>query len=72
MPKKKQSFAETFAELEKITAWFESGDVDLEKGLAQFERGLELAAACKKMLADVEQKVTEIKKKYGADSSLGA
>jgi exodeoxyribonuclease VII small subunit len=65
-PKKKQSFAQSFEELEKITQWFESEEaLDLEKGLKHFERGLELAGELKKTLSDVENKVTEIKKKFG-------
>lgn len=66
MPAKKtqKNFAENFKELEEITEWFESDDVDLEKGLAKFERGLELAQECKKTLKDVENKVEEIKKKF--------
>lgn len=64
-PKKLQtSFAKTFEELEAITAWFEGDDVDLEEGLKKFERGLELAKACKDQLGEIENKVEEIKKKF--------
>ncbi len=62
---KKQTFAEQFAELEAITEWFETGDVDLDEGLKKFERGLELAKFCKTALAEVEVKVIELKKKFG-------
>ncbi|MBI1908379.1 exodeoxyribonuclease VII small subunit [Candidatus Uhrbacteria bacterium] len=61
---KKLKFAEAFAELEAITAWFEQGDVDLDEGLKKFERGLALAKTCKGALADVENKVVELKKKF--------
>ena len=68
MPAKKQtkkvSFADAFQELEQVTEWFEGDEVDLDKGLKQFERGLELAKVCKEMLSDVENKVEEIKKKF--------
>ena len=30
---KKPTFAEAFAELETITEWFETGDIDLDEGL---------------------------------------
>ncbi len=64
-PKKSQpSFAKAFEELEEITAWFESDDVDLEAGLKKFERGLELAKECKDLLKNVENKVEEIKRKF--------
>ncbi len=64
MTTKKQNFAEAFAELEAITEWFEKGDVDLDEGLKKFERGLELAKMCKTKLAEVENTVIELKKKF--------
>lgn len=64
MSKKIPTFAEAFAELEKLTEWFETEEVDLDVGLAKFERGLELAQVCKKKLSEVENKVTTLKKKF--------
>ena len=64
MTKKQPTFAEAFAELEKLTEWFETQEVDLDDGLAKFERGLELASICKKKLAEVENKVTTLKKQF--------
>jgi exodeoxyribonuclease VII small subunit len=61
---KKANFAEAFKELEEIVRWFESSEVDLEEGLKKFERGLELAKKCRTRLADVENKVTQIKEKF--------
>lgn len=62
--KKAINFAKAFQELESITEWFERDEADLDEGLKKFERGLELAAACKEKLAEVENKVREIKAKY--------
>lgn len=63
--KKQPSFSEGFEELEKITEWFDSEEnLDLEKGLKQFERGLELAGDLKKRLSEVENKVEEIRSKF--------
>ncbi len=64
---KDQSFAKAFEELEKITQAFEKGSFDLDDGLKQFERGLELAAVLKKKLSDIENKVEVIKKKFGKE-----
>lgn len=58
------NFAQAFEELEAITAWFEKEEVDLDEGLKKFERGLELAKACKDKLSEVENKVKEIKAKF--------
>lgn len=64
---KDQSFAKAFEELEKITQSFEKGSFDLDDGLKQFERGLELAATLKKKLSDIENKVEVIKKKFAKE-----
>lgn len=64
MSKKNAGFSEAFAELETITTWFETEEVDLDEGLKKFERGLELAKVCKQKLAEVENKVVELKKKF--------
>jgi exodeoxyribonuclease VII small subunit len=59
------NFAKAFEELEEITRWFDSQDqLDLDNGLKQFERGLELASELKQKLSEVENKVEEIKKKF--------
>lgn len=63
---KKQTFTEAFAELEAITAWFETSEVDLDVGLKKFERGLELAKQLKGKLADVENTVITLKKKFAS------
>ena len=66
MPSKKtpQTFSEALGELEKIAERFEQGEVDVEKGLGDFERALELAAFCKTKLNHIEVKVKEIQKKF--------
>ncbi len=64
MSSKPKSFAKAFEELEEITRWFEGGETDLDEGLKKFERGLELAQFCKGKLAEVENKVKEIKAKF--------
>lgn len=61
---KSQTFAKDMAELEAITAWFESGDIDLDESLLKFERGMELASGLKKQLAAVENKVEKIKRSF--------
>lgn len=63
---KKISFADAFQELEAITEWFETQNVDLDEGVRKFERGLELAKMLKEKLADVENTVVTLKKKFAA------
>ena len=67
MPKqeKKSDFGAAYKELEEIVAWFEREDVDLDEGLAKFERGLALAAKCRAKLREVENKVKEVQARFG-------
>ena len=62
--KKKTSLSEAFKELEAIAAKFEDGEIDLEKGISELEKGLKLASFLKKELSDMEHKVVKIKKSY--------
>lgn len=71
MAKKKNepiNFTAAYQELEQIVADFESREIDLEKDLPRFERGLELAHHLQKRLQQIENKVVEIEKKFSADS----
>ncbi|MBI4092735.1 MAG: exodeoxyribonuclease VII small subunit [Candidatus Kerfeldbacteria bacterium] len=66
-PSKKQlSFSEAFAELEKITTDLESDNLDLDKAIAKFERGLELSQQLKAKLKSVNQRVEKIRQKFGS------
>ncbi len=57
-------FEKSLKELEEITGWFESPDVDLDAGLAKFERGMELASELKSHLASVENRVEKIRERF--------
>ena len=75
MSPKSYEFSKHLAELEAITAWFESSDADLDQGIAKFERGMELAQDLKKHLQQVENRVEKIKLRYSdqtetADSGI--
>lgn len=58
------SFAKGYEELEKLVAEFESRELDLEKDLPRFERGLALAKKLQERLKEIENKVIEIEKKF--------
>ena len=65
MPKQKSfNFAEAFEKLNKIVEQLESGEVDLDKALKEYEEGLKLVQQCKKQLEEVENKVKVIREKY--------
>ena len=51
------SFERALAELEKLVAQMEGGNLSLEQSLAAHKRGLELARSCQEKLASAEQQV---------------
>jgi exodeoxyribonuclease VII small subunit len=68
MPKKETKqidVAKSFEELEALTDWFEKGDGDLDQGLQKFEKTMEIADALRKRLDEAENKVKEIKERFG-------
>ena len=54
------SFEEAMAELERVVGQLESGQVDLEKSIALYERGAALKAHCEDRLKKAEEKVALI------------
>ena len=50
-------FEKALAELEKIVARMESGELSLEQALATHKRGLELARFCQQKLEAAQQQV---------------
>ena len=64
MSEKKFNFTKAYEELESIVADFESRELDLEKDIPRFERGMELAQKLQKRLREIENKVEEIDAKF--------
>lgn len=60
----KFDFSKGYKELEKLVANFESRELDLEKDLPKFERGLELAQKLQKRMREIENTVTEIDQRF--------
>ena len=77
MPKsRQQTFESALAELEKIVASMEAGQLPLEQSLAAYKRGAELLKYCQSALARVQQQVKileadNLKNFSGADDSDG-
>jgi exodeoxyribonuclease VII small subunit len=55
-------FEKALAELEGIAKQLEAGNLALDKSLALFERGVQLARACKEKLAEAELKISQLVK----------
>ncbi len=56
-PSGEPTFEQALAELEKIVARMESGELSLEQALESHKRGLELARYCQKRLETAQQQV---------------
>jgi exodeoxyribonuclease VII small subunit len=65
VPVAELSFEAALAELERVVAALEQGDVPLEESIALYGRGAELRGHCQKKLEDAEAKVALITE--GAD-----
>jgi exodeoxyribonuclease VII small subunit len=52
-----QTFESALAELEKIVAGMEEGQMPLEQSLVAYKRGAELLKYCQAQLADAQQQV---------------
>lgn len=59
-PIDKMSFEDAMRELETIVSQLDSGNVELEKSIALYERGAKLRAHCEKKLREAEEKVATI------------
>ena len=64
----KTSFADQFAQLEKIVADLESNQFSLDESVEQFEAGLKLAGELQKTLDSTEQKIITLTKRYQVES----
>lgn len=53
-----QTFGEALAELDKIVAQLEGGQLELEDSMARYERGVSLLKSLQARLAEAQQKVT--------------
>ncbi len=58
------NFKKSYAKIEDIVRQFESGQTDLEEGLAAFEEGMKEIKALRQYMVTVEHKISELKKQY--------
>ncbi|GIZ52931.1 exodeoxyribonuclease VII small subunit [Noviherbaspirillum aridicola] len=70
------SFEEAMAELEKLVAQMEAGELPLEASVAAYKRGSELVRFCSAQLDKVENQVKVLEgdmlKPFAADGAAGA
>ena len=66
--KKKQTFEEQMAEVERVIARMEGGGLALEDLLRDYENGMRLLTSLEKELQDAQQRLTVLRR--GADGEL--
>lgn len=69
-----ESFEQSLAQLEAIIARIESGEVGLERSIAEYERGVALIKRCREILGRAEQRVEELTRQmdHGAGNAGGS
>ncbi len=60
MPDSIKDFESAIAELEKIVAQLEAGDLPLDTSLALFERGVTLSRYCQEQLGAAERRIEQL------------
>jgi exodeoxyribonuclease VII small subunit len=65
-----QNFETSLAELEKIVAQLESGDLPLEESLKLFETGVKLSRECRERLTEAERRIEVLMKDGDGKLSL--
>lgn len=64
---KKFNFGQAYAELEAIVEELETREIDLDKDLPKFERGMKLAQQLQEKMSETENKIKAIDIKYTAE-----
>lgn len=64
-------FEASMEALEAIIDSIESGEIGLEKSLAEYEKGVELIARCRSILENAEQRVETLRFKASGDEAEG-
>lgn len=64
-------FEKSVEQIERIIERIESGQVGLEKSIAEYERGAALLKRCREALAAAEQRVEDLTARMQSDASQG-
>jgi exodeoxyribonuclease VII small subunit len=65
----KLSFEDTIKELTGIVGKIEQGQISLENGIQQYERGMTLIKHCREILSKAEQRIVKISEENQTENS---
>lgn len=63
-------FEEALAELEQIVQELEQNNIELEKALEQYQRGIELSKCCRQQLENAEKMVAKVVTESGEEAAF--
>lgn len=63
-------FEEALAELEQIVQELEQNNIELEKALEQYQRGIELSKYCRQQLENAEKMVAKVVTESGEEAAF--
>lgn len=66
MSAKSNDLNKKLEELDKLVAWFESDDIDIEQAVEKFEAANKLAAEIREDLGKLENKITVLNERFDA------
>ncbi len=69
MPKAKLNYEQLRAELDSIVVELQRDDLDVDKALEHYQRGLELIKQLEKYLSTAENKVRDIKSNFDSPAA---
>lgn len=57
-------FSEAYKKIEKINKWFQKDEVDLNKALEKYKKGMKLINQCKERLKETENEFKKVKEEF--------
>lgn len=66
--KNNPSLADQIEQLDKLAAWFEKDDFDIEEAIVKFEEASAVAESVKTKLTELENKITVLKQRFDTEA----
>lgn len=66
--KNNPSLADQIEQLDKLAAWFEKDDFDIEEAIVKFEEASAVAESVKIKLTELENKITVLKQRFDTEA----